>query len=136
MKIIRYNWENIKNKLGNVQDILEYFKEALLLENTDFLVLNKKAKDIYYSKDRKDSFISDNGLKALLISKSSYTEDEIYIYLDLISKRDIFSFYNSKGRENFLHCWKIENIYNIENLKRNKLLMIENNKIFFIYEGD
>lgn len=135
--MIRYNWDLIKQKTGNdINKILNYFKNCYVLKGTmyEFMLSNKWAVEIQSSKEYKGSFIVNiddfikNDLKATL--------NEQHVYLDLISRRDAFSYMNTKGKVIYLPIWKIEGIYDANTLKTNRLLIIDENNIYFVYEGE
>ena len=94
---------------------------------------NGWAHNIYTAQDQ-DSFILnlegfiENGFKA--------TKMEQFVYLDLLSKRSTFTYYNTKGKVKHLAVWKAEKMYDIEKLKANRLLNIEENNIYFVYEQE
>jgi hypothetical protein len=50
--------------------------------------------------------------------------------------RDVFTYHNTKGRVIFLENWKVEKHYNINALKTNRLLTVDNNNIYLVYEGE
>ena len=135
--MIRYNWEVIQKHTNNdIKKILNYFKYCYVLQGTmyEFILANKWAGNIENAKEYKNSFIINvvdfisNELKATLT--------EQYVYLDLLSRRDVFTYMNTKGRVNYLPIWKIEGIYNVNTLKNNRLLIIDENNIYFVYEGE
>jgi hypothetical protein len=133
--MIRYNWEDIKKYTKNdIDKILEYFSNVYVLQGTMYDFLNKHtwAKKIYNSKQSKNSYLLN--VNDFIYNSFKGTKDEQFVYLDLASKRDIFAYYNTKGKVNFLPTWKIENDYSIQALKANRLLMIDSNNIYLIYE--
>ena len=136
--MIRYNWDNIKKYTKNDPNlILDFFKNVYVLKGEMFtyMQMNKFARDIVNNKEIKSSYILH--IDDLIINDERATITEQYIYLDLASRRDAFSLFNSKGRIRYLHEWEVAGDYDIEKLKINKLLMISDKKIYFIYEeGD
>lgn len=136
--MIRYNWEDIKKYTNNKPElILDYFKNIYVLkgEMYSYMQANKFARDIVKSKETKSSYILN--IDDLIKNNERATAMEQYVYIDLASRRDAFSLYNSKGRKRYLYEWEVANDYDIEKLKINKLLMISDKKIYFIYEeGD
>jgi hypothetical protein len=126
----------MKNSTGSdIDKIKNYFINVHILKGTKetFLLDNKWAKDIYNS-NIKDSYIMnvegfiDNNLKA--------TKVEQFVYLDLLSKRNVFTFYNTRGKVTYLTAWKAETMYDLEKLKANRLLNIDENNIYFVYEQE
>ena len=61
---------------------------------------------------------------------------EQLVYLDLASMRNVFTYYNTRGKGIYLPAWKVEKMYDIEKLKANRLLHIEENNIHFVYEQE
>jgi exosome complex RNA-binding protein Rrp4 len=135
--MIRYNWEDIKKHTKNdITKILSYFSNVYVFQGTmyNFLKAHNWAAKIYNSKTEKDSYILN--INDLVYNELNATSDEQYVYLDLASKRDIFTYYNTKGKVIFLPYWKIEKYYNMNALKTNRLLMIDSDNIYLIYEGE
>lgn len=136
--MIKYNWDIIKKYTKNdPKKILDYFSNVYVQQGTmyDFLVLNRWAKSIQQDTTTKNSYILN--IQELINNDLNATIDEQFVYLDLASKRDIFTYYNTKGRAIFLPYWKVSDIYtDIDRLKLNRLLMINENNIEFIYEGE
>jgi len=133
--MIRYNWEVIKKYSKNKPElILDYFKNVYVLkgEMYPYMQANKFARDIVKDIAVKSSFILN--IDSLIQNSERATETEQYIYIDLASRRDAFSLYNSKGRKRYLYEWEVAEDYDIEKLKINKLLNISDKKIYFIYE--
>ena len=133
--MIRYNWNDIRKYTKDKPElVLDYFKNVYVLkgEMYDFVQRNKYAKQIIASKEIKSSYLLN--IDDLIINREKATEAEQFIYLDLASKRDAFSLFNSKGRTKYLHEWEIGNDYSIEKLKTNRLLMFSDKKIYFIFE--
>ena len=132
--MITYNWEAIKkNSKNDISKILEYFTNVYVLKGTmyDYLLANKWASAAYQPGQNYILNIDD-----LILNELNATKEEQYVYLDLASKRDLFTYHNTKGRVIFLFNWKVEKYYNIQQLKTNRLLNIDDNNIYLIYEGD
>ena len=132
--MITYNWEAIKkNSKGDVSKILEFFTNVYVLKGTmyDYLLANKWASVAHQPGHNYILNIDD-----LILNDLNATKEEQYVYLDLASKRDLFTYHNTKGRVIFLYTWKVEKDYNIQQLKTNRLLNIDDNNIYLIYEGD
>lgn len=133
--MIRYNWDDIKKYTKNKPElILDYFKNIYVLkgEMYPYMQANKFAQNIVRSTEIKSSFILN--IDDLIKNSERATLTEQYIYIDLASRRDAFSLFNSKGRKRYLQEWEVANDYDIEKLKINKLLIISDKKIYFIYE--
>ena len=133
--MIKYNWEDIKKYTKQKPElVLNYFKNIYVLkgEMYNYMQANNFARDIVRSKSIKSSYLLN--IDDLIINEERATITEQYIYIDLASRRDAFSLFNSKGRKRYLHEWEIANDYDIEKLKINKLLIINDKKIYFIYE--
>jgi hypothetical protein len=136
--MIRYNWELIKKHSKNdAKKIIDYFANIYVLEGTmySFLTNNQWATKIYNDKTDKNSYILN--IKDLIRNTLNATLDEQYIYLDLASRRDLFTYYNTRGTVNFIPYWKISDKYtDIDRLRLNRLLEIDDRNIYFIYEGE
>lgn len=133
--MIRYNWDIIKLHTGsNPEKILKYFENVYVLKGAmyDFLEQNKWAKRIYADNTDKSSFLID--IDQLIRNNDNATNDERFVYLDLASKRDYFTYLNTKGSVVFLPLWKSH--YEVDKLKLNRLLTIESNNIYFLYENE
>jgi len=133
--MIRYNWEVIKKHTkGDASKILKYFENVFVLkgEMYSFLEQNSWAKSIYISTEDKNSFLLD--IDQLIINADNATEEERVVYLDLASKRDYFTYMNTRGTVIFLPLWK--NTYPVDKLKLNRLLNIESKNIYFLYENE
>jgi hypothetical protein len=135
--MIRYNWEAIKKYTKNdIPKILEYFSNVYVLKGTmyDYITAHKWAAAIYNSKAPKVNYILN--IDDLILNELNATKEEQYVYLDLCSKRDVFTYHNTKGRVIFLYGWKIEKYYNLNALKTNRLLNIDSDNIYLVYEGE
>lgn len=136
--IYRYNWFSIKYHTKNdIEKILLYFNKVYI-DNSDlrlYLLANTYARNIIEeSKNTHMQYILN--LKALLENNLNATKQEIFVYLDLVSMRDYFSYINTKGKLNYLPAWKVIDKYDIKQLETNRLLFIEDKKIYFVYEGE
>ena len=106
------------------QAILQFNWRALRkLSTTDIL------RRIQITPQPNDSYIMD--IYKLITNPLNATDDEIYIYLELASMRN---FYNLKYMNDNKLKTKFVDDYDIEKLKMNTLLKIENNEIIFKYE--
>ena len=133
--MIRYNWDIIKLHTGsNPEKILKYFENVYVLKGAmyGFLEQNTWAKRIYAADTDKNSFLID--IDQLIRNNDNATNDERFVYLDLASKRDYFTYLNTKGSVVFLPLWKSH--YEVDKLKLNRLLTIESNNIYFLYENE
>ena len=136
--MIKYNWENIKKYTNNKPElIIDYFKNVYVMQGEmyNYMQANKFARNIVNAKGIKSSYILN--IADLITNNENASLTEQYIYIALASRRDAFSLFNSKGRKRYLHEWEMVGDYDIEKLEINKLLMISDKKIYFIYEeGD
>ena len=135
--MIKFNWEELKKHSKNdISKILEYFTNVYVLKGTmyEYLLTHNWAAKVYNSEQPKNNYILN--IDDLILNDLNATKDEQYVYLDLASKRDLFTYYNTKGRVVFLVTWKVEKYYNIQTLKTNRLLNIDENNIYLVYEGE
>lgn len=135
--MVRYNWELIKKYTNNdIEKILKYFSNIYILKGEEkiFTLKYKWAAKIYNESKDTNSFLIN--IEDLVENAVRATSIEQFIYLDLASKRDIFTYLNTRHKVSFLPYWKVEGLYDIEKLKTNRLLIIEDNNINFVYEGD
>jgi hypothetical protein len=133
--MIRFNWDIIKLHTGsNPKKILQYFENVFVLKGAmyEFLEQNKWAKQIYTDRADKNNFLLN--IDQLIRNEDKATDEERYVYLDLASRRDYFTYLNTKGTVSFLPIWKSP--YEVDKLKLNRLLSLESNNIYFIYEGE
>lgn len=136
--MIRYNWGAIKKYTKqDMKKILAYFHNVYV-DNTDiqkYLLNNEYARKI--TKENAipgQSFMLN--LDGFLGNHINATKDEMYVYLDLVSKRDFFTYLNTKRKVNYLPTWKVVEDYDIDKLKTNRLLYVDENNIYFVYEGE
>ena len=135
--MIEYNWKELrKYSNDDIKKILEYFTNVYVLKGTmyDYLLNHKWAASVYNSIEPKMNYILN--IDELVLDDSGATDEEKFVYLDLASMRDLFTYHNTKGRVIFLVNWKVEKYYNINALKTNRLLNIDDNNIYLVYEGD
>lgn len=136
MNILRYDWIELrKQSKDNIHTILAYFMNMHLLkgEEFSFLLHNEWAKKVYNSKE-KNSYILN--LEDFIKNELKATRDEQFVYLDLLSIRDVFTYFNTKGKAIYIPIWKIEKKYDVNKLKANRLLDIDDNNIHFVYEEE
>ena len=115
--MIKYNWDIIKKYTNNKPElILDFFKNIYVLkgEMYNYMQKNKFARQIVECKDTKSSYLLN--VDDLIINNEKASSVEQYVYLDLASRRDAFSLFNSKGRKRYLHEWEVANDYDIEKL--------------------
>lgn len=135
--MIRYNWNDLKKYTNNNIDKMKLYLAKVYVEQGsmyEFLLANKWAINIYNSKEIKSSYLTN--VVDFIANPDKGTNEEQYVYLHLSSLRDVFAYNNTKGRAIFLPIWKAESYYNLNRLKNNRLLIIDDKNIFFIYEGD
>ncbi len=137
--MIRYNWAairkytklDLKKVIGFIDNV--YVDNSKLAE---FLMNNEYARKIVKESvhDKCNSFILNyTGFRN---NYSNGTDQERLVYLDLLSRRNLFTYLNTKNKVIYIPKWRVLNDYNIEKLKMNRLLFINENYIYFIYEGD
>ena len=135
--MIKYNWSSIRwHTKNDIKKILKYFYNVYNKDYTDiqeYLLENKYALKILKESVHKDNYIIN--LNGFLDNSMNATADEMYVYLDLVSKRDYFTYLNTKKVVDYLPIWKVTD-YDINKLKTNRLLNIDENNIYFVYEGD
>ena len=100
----------------------------------DYLLANQWANAAYNCKEPKTNYILN--IDDFIANPFNATKEEQFVYLDLASKRDLFTYHNTKGRVTFLYSWKVEKYYNLNTLKTNRLLNIDDKNIYLIYEGE
>lgn len=136
--MIRYNWEEIKKYTKNdPQKIIDYFSNVYVLQGTmyNFITTRNWAAKIQNSRLERNSYLIN--IDALIKNELNGTKDEQYVYLDIASKRDLFTYLNTKGKVNFIPYWKVSDTYtDLDRLRLNRLLEIDENNIYFIYEGE
>ncbi len=136
--MIKYNWEVIKKYTKNDPErILDYFANVYVLKGTMYNYLNSKtwARNIYNNNEERSSYLLN--VDDLIKNVLNGTKDEQYVYLDLASQRDLFTLYNTKGKVNFIPYWKVQHKYtDLDRLRLNRLLEIDENNIHFVYEGE
>lgn len=98
-----------------------------------YLLANRWANEVLEDFNR-DSYILN--IEGLIRNPLNGTRTEQYIYLDLLSIRNVFTYYNTKGRAIFLPIWQIKKKYDIDKLKANRLLNIDKYNIHFVYEEE
>lgn len=124
-----------KETNNDIDKILEYFKNVHYLDNAKGFVMDHRwAATLFTSRDPRENYLIN--VEGLILNSMRATKEEIFVYLDLASRRDTFNFFNTKGIERYLFAWKVHDIYDLDKLKNNRLLFIENNRIYFIYEGE
>ena len=134
--IILYNWKLLKKYTdNNPHKMLEFFNNVYIKKTENYFYLNPwAAKIVAESKNNANNYIQN--ARELILASSGATDSEIFVYLDLCSKRSYFNFLNTKGSMNYIPEWKIDN-YNVESLKMNRLLTYDDNNIYLLYEtGD
>ena len=131
-KVIKFNWEILKKYTNNdVHKMLKFFDNVYVRKTENFFYLNPwAAKIVAESIGNAHSFLVN--AKDLIKGVERATDSEIYVYLHLASKRSYFTFINSKKQVVYLPIWKVE--YDVNALKMNRLLNIDNNNIYLIYE--
>jgi len=131
--MLKYNWDILKKY--DIDKIKEYFTYVHLLKGEQYAYLldNKWAIEINNA-IIKDSYILN--LEGFLGNSLKATKVEQYVYLDLLSRRNTFTYYNTQGSVTYLTAWKAEKMYDIDKLKANRLLNFDENNIYFVYEQE
>ncbi len=131
--VIRYNWGLLK-KYTNLDTklMLDFFDNVYVKKTENYFYINDwAARIVKESKNNAPQYLLN--AKALINIANTVTSAEVFIYLDLASKRNYFSFINSKKKVDYLPVWKVDE-YSVEQLKMNRLLNIDDNNIYLIYE--
>lgn len=134
--MITYNWEKIlKYTKRDIDKILMYFSNCYVLKGAmyNFISNNKWAESIYTDKEEKNSYLLN--IDDFIINPLKGAKEEQFMYLELASRRDLFTHYNTKGKVYHIPLWKVTD-YDVNLLKTNRLLLIDDININFIYEGE
>lgn len=137
--MIRYNWQAIKKYTKmDLKKIITYLEivHNQRIDVVDYLRNNEYARNIVKESQGESGMSYMANFEAFRDNLSKATDQEMLVYLDLISKRDYFTFLNTKRKVNYLPIWKMVDTYNIEKLKTNRLLLINKHNIYFVHEGD
>ena len=134
--VIKYNWELLRKYSGDDPNkMLEFFDSVYIKKAENYFYLNEfAAKIVAESKGNAHNYIQN--IPELVIAAKAATRSELLVYLDLASKRSYFNFVNTKGKMNYLPIWKIDNEYDIEALKMNRLLTFDDKNIYLLYEQE
>jgi hypothetical protein len=132
-EVIRYNWKLLKKYTNNdVHLMLEFFDNVYLRKTENYFYLNPwAAKLVAESRNNAQNFILN--VKGLIDAAYTATDSEIFVYLDLASKRSYFTFINTKQKADYLPNWKVDE-YDVNALKMNRLLTFDKNNIYLLYE--
>lgn len=123
--MMTYNWPELCEYCGwNVDKILKFIKYVSYKKpfSENFMVKILKSKSPRYS------FL--NNPRGLIVNELQGTKSEQFIYLDLASKRGLYEF-RAEGRLSL--PIKFCN-YDLNKLKLNRLLLIKDGSIHFVYE--
>ena len=132
--MIRYNWDAVREHTSsNVTKILDFFINVYVTKAENFMALNPYAAKIIADDRSKQSFIVN--IKELVLNRGNATDSEVLMYLDLASRRNFFTYINTGKKVDYLPTWKIAGEYDTKKLERNRLLLIKDNNIHFIYEN-
>lgn len=134
-KVIKFNWELVKQYTNrDALLMLEFFDNVYVRKSENYFYLNPwAAKIVAESRDNAHNYIEN--IPEFIDGAKYATNSEILVYLDLASKRSYFDFINTKGKLNYLPMWKI-NGYDVDALKRNRLLTFDEQNIYLLYEKD
>lgn len=122
--MIKFDWRVIKLITKNdPKKVIQYFKYRL--EGKKFA---KLVQNYYKHKLVESSFLLEP--EAFIANKKNGALFEQYIYLDLAAKRNYIDYYLYKNKDLNI----IFNPYNVDSLSLNRLLIIEEDVIKFVYE--
>ena len=134
--VIKYNWELLrKYSEDDPNKMLEFFDSVYIKKAENYFYLNTWAAQVVAEAGR-DTHNYIQNIPELKVAAKSATRSELLVYFDLASKRSYFNFVNTKGKMNYLPIWKIDNEYNIEALKMNRLLTFDDKNIYLLYEQE
>ena len=106
--MITFNWDELqKQSKGDFNKIIEYFTNVYVLKGTmyDYLKTHEWAARAFNSEPKNNYILN---IDDLVLNELNATPAEMYVYIDLASKRDLFTYHNTKGNVIFLYSWKIE----------------------------
>lgn len=131
--VIRYNWELLKKTTNNdVHMMLEFFNNVYVKKTENYFYLNSWAAQLVKDfRNNAPQYILN--IAGLIEASNNVTNSEIFVYLDLASKRNYFSYINSRNKKNYTPIWAIDE-YSVEQLKMNRLLTFDDNNIYLLYE--
>lgn len=131
--VIRYNWDLLKKYTNNDPKLmLEFFDNVYIRKTENYFYLNPwAAKLVAASNNNAYSFILN--AKDLIGAAKFATDSEIFVYLDLASKRSYFTFINTKTKADYLPIWKVDE-YDVKALQMNRLLTFDKRNIYLLYE--
>ena len=135
--MLKFNWVNIKKYTKNdIAKIIQYFTNVYLIKDNayTFILDNKWASLIYHNGEEKSSYMIN--LEGFLRNRLRGSKEELFVYLELLSRRNSFTYYNTNGKVLHLPIWKACDTFDIDKLKANRLLEIDENNIHFIYEEE
>lgn len=134
--VIKYNWDIVKECTNSdPYKILKFFDNVYVRKAENFIYLNPWAA-VIIDKSRKNSHSYIQNIQELKEATKYVTKSELFVYFDLCSLRNYFTFINTKGKLNYLPIWKVANRYNVDELSMNRLLTLSDNNIYLTYEGD
>lgn len=133
--MIIYNW-NTLNKLLNWDKklVLNYFFIKTNIKPPEHLykkIPNALLKVVSRPYPKGSSYLIN--INALLLNSQLYSLEEIYLYLELSSRRNIFD-YKMRGEKTLLTAFANDN--ELEQIKRCSLIKLNRDKIYFIYEQE
>ena len=131
--MIKFSWKGINDKLDwNATNVLEYFFLKQEILPPCYLSKNVPKRVQLQAKKPYESgpcFI----LNLDDVLKGATAPNDLYLYLELASKRSIFDYH--MRRAIYLPLALVEE-YQLEWVKINPLLDIKNDKVYFIYEQE
>jgi len=135
--MICYNWKNIlKESKGDINRILRIIKAIIEHNRTGEILVQRKypryiLNCLYFMKNR-NSFLLNP--EELLDNTRSYTNSELFIYLELAAKRNFMDFH--LRQEKGIPIYYIEDEYDLTKLKMNSLLDVTDKVVRLKYEEE
>lgn len=133
--MIIYNWKTINKQCNwDKKLVLTYFFAKSFIPAPEHLS-KKIPRNLFHIVERpfpKGSSYLIN-LDALLLNSQLYSLEEIYLYLDLASRRNVFD-YKMRGEKTLSTAFLTE--IELEQIKRCSLIKLKNDTIYFIYEQE
>ena len=132
--VTRYNWELLKKYTNNEpRKMVEFFENVYVKKSENYFYLNEwAARTVAESANNSPNFILN--AKDFITAAKGATDSEVFVYLDLASKRSYFTFANTQGKAVYLPKWKVAGDYDVKALEMNRLLTFDDDNIYLLYE--